>query len=53
MAFENHTENRWVMANEILEENEPVRALLVQMIERIDRELASSDAVAVGAVLDR
>ncbi|PAP75440.1 hypothetical protein [Rubrivirga marina] len=42
VAFENHTENRWVMANAILEEGEPVRALLGRMVGRIDRELASA-----------
>lgn len=41
VAFENHTENRWVMAKAIMEEGEPVRALLVQMVRRIDREQAS------------
>ena len=38
VAFENHVENRWVMANAILEESEPVGALLVRMVERIDRQ---------------
>lgn len=44
VVFENHVENRWVLANEILEGSEPVRALLVRMVGRIDRELASSGA---------
>ena len=38
VAFENHVENRWVMANAILEESQPVGALLVRMMERIDRQ---------------
>ena len=38
VAFENHVENRWVLANLVLEESEPVRALLVRMIERIDHQ---------------
>ena len=44
VAFENHTENRWVMANAILDEAAPVRALLVRMVERIDREGPPPDA---------
>ena len=39
VAFENHVENRWVMAALILDEAAPVRALLVRMVERIDREV--------------
>lgn len=39
VTFENHTENRWVMANAIIEEAAPVRALLVEMLNRIDRSL--------------
>lgn len=41
VAFENHAENRWVMARAILGEREPVHALLVRMIGRIDREIGS------------
>ena len=44
VAFENHTENRWVMANAILDEAAPVRAHLVRMIRRIDRQTAASGA---------
>jgi hypothetical protein len=44
VAFENHAENRWVMAEAILEEGEPVRALLIRMVDRIDEELGSSGA---------
>lgn len=43
VAFENDTENRWVMAKEMLAVGEPVRALLVQMVARIDRKLGCPD----------
>ncbi|MEK9509675.1 hypothetical protein WI460_15865 [Gemmatimonadota bacterium Y43] len=36
VAFENHTENRWVMARAILAESEPVHDLLQRMVQRID-----------------
>jgi hypothetical protein len=39
VAFENHTENRWVMAQFILEDGEPVRRALVDVIRLIDAEL--------------
>lgn len=42
VVFENHVENRWVLANEILGESEPVRALLVRMMDQIDRDLTQS-----------
>lgn len=38
VVFENHVENRWVLANEILEEGKPVRLRLVRMLEWMDRE---------------
>ncbi|WP_412061321.1 hypothetical protein [Rubrivirga sp. IMCC45206] len=44
VVFENHTENRWVMAEAILAEAAPVRRLMVGMVERIDRELAPPHA---------
>ena len=39
IAFENHVGNRGAMVDEILEVGVPVRALLVQMIGQIDRQL--------------
>ena len=45
MVFENHVENRWVLANEIVGESESVRDLLVRMVETIDAELESSGVV--------
>ena len=39
VAFENHVENRWVMSRFILEDGEPVRALLEHMIRLIDSQL--------------
>ena len=45
MVFENHVENRWVLANEIVGESESVRALLVRMVGAIDAELGSPSAV--------
>jgi len=39
-VFENHVENRWVMANFILEDGAPVRDRIVEILRLIDRELA-------------
>lgn len=44
VAFENHVSNRRAMVEEILEVGAPVRALLVEMIDRIDREFGASRA---------
>jgi len=39
VAFENHVENRWVMAKFILQDGEPVRKLLSEVLQLIDAEL--------------
>jgi hypothetical protein len=49
VAFENHVENRWVMARFILQDGEPVRQLLDDVIRLINAELggtAPSDRTA-------
>ncbi len=38
-VFENHVENRWVMALFILQDGEPVRALLAEVLDLIQLEL--------------
>lgn len=38
-VFENHVENRWVMANFILEDGTQVRDRIVEILEQIDIEL--------------
>ncbi len=40
VVFENHVENRWVMANFILQDGVPVRKRLAEILELIDVELA-------------
>ena len=39
-AFENHVENRWVMAKFILNDGVPVRNRIVEILELINGELA-------------
>jgi hypothetical protein len=46
VAFENHVENRWVMAKFILEDAEPVRELLDEIIALIEIELGVMDRAA-------
>ncbi len=43
LAFENHVENRWIMAQLILDDGKPVRALLVDILRLIRSELGDSD----------
>jgi hypothetical protein len=39
VVFENHVENRWVMARFILQDGEPVRELLNEILQMINAEL--------------
>ena len=44
VVFENHVENRWVMARFILKDGEPVRQLLDEVIRLLDAELGELES---------